>query len=58
MTHPKDWKSVKFANVGTDEALVREMLELITILEGSLIGGAQRERAKSGGLEFLANTRG
>ena len=47
MTHPKDWKSVKFANVGTDEAFVREMLELITILEGSLIGGAQRERAKS-----------
>jgi hypothetical protein len=30
ITHPKDWKSVKFANVGTDEAFVREMLELTT----------------------------
>jgi hypothetical protein len=47
MTHPKDWKTVKFADVGTDEAFVREMLELITILEGSLIEGERREKAKS-----------
>jgi len=46
MTHPKDWKQVHFANVGTDEAFIREMLELVTILEGSLIFGEQRENAK------------
>jgi len=38
---------VKFANVGTGEAFVREMLELVTILDGSLIGGEQREKARS-----------
>jgi len=46
MSHPRDWKPVHFANVGTDEAFIREMLELITILEGSLILGEQREKAK------------
>src|SRR5882762_676635 len=45
MSHPRDWKPVHFANVGTDEAFIREMLELITILEGSLILGEQREKA-------------
>src|SRR5215472_4674023 len=46
VTHPKDWKVVPFASVGTDEAFMREMLELVTILEGSLIEGEQREKAK------------
>lgn len=46
MTHLKDWKSMRFANVGTDEAFIREMLELVSILEGSLIEGEQRQKAK------------
>ena len=36
-----------FASVGTQEAFVREMLELVSILEGSTICGEQRERARS-----------
>lgn len=43
MTHPKDWKLAKLADVGMDEAFVRENVELITILNGTLIGGKQRE---------------
>jgi hypothetical protein len=46
VTHPKDWKMAKLADVGTDEAFVRENLELITILNGTLIEGKQREEVK------------
>ncbi len=53
MSHPRDWKPVHFANVGTDEAFIREMLELITILEGSLILGEQREKAKGAILTIM-----
>jgi hypothetical protein len=46
MSHPKDWKPVHFANVGTDEAFIREMLEVVQILGGTMIEGQQREHAK------------
>ncbi len=45
MSHPKDWKPVHFANVGTDEAFIREMLEVVQILGGTMIEGQQREHA-------------
>lgn len=45
MSHPKDWKVVPFANVGTDEAFIREMLEVLEILNGTMIEGTQREKA-------------
>lgn len=35
-----------FANIGTDEAFVRELLEVVEILEGSLIVGEQRQNSK------------
>jgi hypothetical protein len=47
MTHPKDWKVAKLADVGTDEAFVRENLELITILNGTLIFGKQRDEVRN-----------
>ncbi|MGC0771316.1 MAG: hypothetical protein WB543_00160, partial [Candidatus Acidiferrum sp.] len=47
MSHPKDWKPVHFANIGTDEAFIREMLEVLEILKGTMIEGSQREKAKN-----------
>jgi hypothetical protein len=43
--NPKQWKVAAFANVGTDEAFVREMLEVLELLKGTLIEGPQREQA-------------
>jgi hypothetical protein len=45
MSHPKDWKPVHFANVGTDEVFIREMLEVVELLKGTMIEGQQREEA-------------
>ena len=53
MTHPKDWKVAPFASVGTDEAFVREILEVEDILQGPLIEGSQRELAKSAIMTIL-----
>lgn len=53
MTHPKDWKVAPFANVGTDEAFVREILEVEEILQGTLIDGSQREQVKSAIMTIL-----
>jgi hypothetical protein len=47
MSHPKDWKVVPFANVGTAEPFIKEMLEVLEILNGTLIEGQQREKAKN-----------
>lgn len=47
MSHPRDWKVAPFANVGMDEPFVKEMLEVIEILQGTLIDGEQREKAKN-----------
>jgi hypothetical protein len=45
VSHPKDWKVAHFANVGTDEAFIREMLEVVEILKGTMIEGEQREES-------------
>jgi hypothetical protein len=47
MNHPKDWKVVHFANVGTDEIFIRQMLEVLEILKGTLIEGQERENANN-----------
>jgi len=46
MTHPKDWKVAPLASVGTEEAFMREMLEVVEILNGTLIEGHQRDESK------------
>lgn len=53
MTHPKDWKVAPFASVGTDEAFVREILEVEEILQGTLIDGSQREQVKNAIMTIL-----
>lgn len=55
ITHPKDWKVVTLAEVGTDEAFVRESLELVTILRASLIEGKQREDAQNAIVDVQTN---
>jgi hypothetical protein len=46
MTHPKDWKVMKLADVGTDERFVRETLELFDLLNGTMIEGKRREESR------------
>jgi hypothetical protein len=53
VTLPKDWQLAHFANVGTDETFMREMLEIEQILQGTLIEGPQREEAKSAIMTIL-----
>jgi hypothetical protein len=55
MSHPKDWKPVHFADVGTDEVFIREMLEMINILDGTLIEGQRREEAKHAMVTIMAD---
>jgi hypothetical protein len=47
MSHPRDWKVAPFASVGTDEPFVKEMLEVLDILNGTVIEGQQREKVKT-----------
>lgn len=43
---PFKWKSVKVADVSGEEVFVKQMLEMVTILEAGMIVGAQRDEAK------------
>jgi hypothetical protein len=43
MTHPKDWKVQKLADVGTGEPFVRQISELFDILGGTRIFDPQRK---------------
>lgn len=47
MSSPKDWKIAHFANVGTDEAFVRETLEVMEILKGTMLEGSEREKSNN-----------
>jgi hypothetical protein len=40
---PRDWKVEKFAEIGWDEKFVRDMTELRTVLNATMIFGKQRE---------------
>ena len=45
MTEPRDWKVAPFARVGTQEPFVREMLEVLELLKGTMVVNQQREQA-------------
>jgi hypothetical protein len=47
MTEPMNWKFAHFANVGTGEAFVQQILEVEEVLQGTLIVGQAREQAKN-----------
>jgi len=53
--NPDQWKVAHFANIGTDEAFVREVLELVELLKGTFIGGTQREQANHGIMMILTD---
>jgi hypothetical protein len=55
MSKPKDWKPVHFANVGTDEAFIREMLEVMEILKGTMIEGQRREESTNAIATIMAD---
>jgi hypothetical protein len=46
VTHPKDWKVQKLADVGTGEPFVRQILELFDLLNGTTIFDPERQAAK------------
>ena len=55
MRNPKDWQVAHLANVGTDEAFVREILEVVEILDGSMIEGQQRQESKTAIMTVLGD---
>jgi hypothetical protein len=50
---PNQWQVRRFADVGTSEEFVREMLYLPDILDGTLIMGEERKQANSSILDVL-----
>jgi len=51
--HPSQWKPVLYANIGSDEEFVKQMLELPTFVDGGNIEGDARTRAKEAILAVL-----
>lgn len=52
---PNEWQVNKFAEIGWDETFVRNMVELKTILDATLILGKQREDANNAIMTILVD---
>lgn len=52
---PNKWKVEKFAEIGWDEKFVRDMCELKTILDATLIFDQQREDANNAIMTILTD---
>jgi hypothetical protein len=53
--HPSQWTPVKFADVGTSEEFVRQMLEMFELLKGTMIPDQQQEVVRDAFGDILTN---